>query len=628
MPHPLEIRLFGSCDILLDGIAVTPLRLRKDMLLIALLTLRRGKVVDREFLASVFWSDSVQAQAYYNLRQTLVSLRKLFGTQAYRISTPTIRTVRLDLAGAYSDVEEFDRAVIDQDVTSLRRAITLYRGPLMQEYTEDWLVDARETRHTAYVKALSATANHCAENGTHAEAVQLMRHAVATDPWDESLHRGLMHSLAANGEIAAAMTVYRDLSDLLFRESNALPDPATKTLFEQIRSHKHVPPAASSHAVVTAPESSQGVVPALPLAVANILASRQAVSEPLAASPEIGSARAALAGGAVPLNSSHYLARREDDEFINALRSGEGIILIKGARQMGMTSLLARGLQNARREGAAVVHVDLETYSPEQMVAADSLCHAFAQDLSDQLDLDVTPEAIWGADYSPSRKLERYLRQQVLLPMEGRLIWAIDSVDALNGRDYSSSIFGLFRSWHNRRALDPEGPWQKLSLVLIYSTEAHLLIPDRHQSPFNVGYPVTLNDFTPEQIAELNARYGSPMAHGEQIASYFHLLSGHPYLSSLGLALLCNGGTALPDLIAESDSDEGPFGPHLRQMLADLRRNPELVAAVKCILNNETLVSSSDFYRLRTAGIVVGKSVQTATMRCELYRSYLSLQLQ
>ena len=60
-------------------------------------------------------------------------------------------------------------------------------------------------------------------------------------------------------------------------------------------------------------------------------------------------------GGAVPLTSEHYVVRAIDGQFHAALQAQSAIVLLKGARQVGKTSLLARGLQAARQRGAHVV---------------------------------------------------------------------------------------------------------------------------------------------------------------------------------------------------------------------------------------------------------------------------------
>jgi DNA-binding SARP family transcriptional activator len=580
------------------------MRSRKGVLLIAMLALRHGREVDREFLASTLWAESVQAQAFYNLRQTLMGLRKAMGSQADRIITPSPRTIRLALDGAFADVVEFDRALQRGDEASLAAAADLYRGPLMIKCPDEWLIDPRESRQISYFKALSSLAREYTNRGAHSEAVAMMRQAVSAYPHDESLQRGLMRSLAANGELAATDAVYHELTEFLYQHANTAPDPETRALFQQLRED------ASSGVFVR--DSAVSAPPA---------GGRTEVKSALAGQRH--TERVTLPGGAVAPDSPFYLERAEDEEFRQALHVGESIALIKGARQMGKTSMLARGLMTAREMGASVVHSDLETYDPDQLATINALCLTLAHDIADQLAISIEPEATWHRHHSPGRNLERYLREHALSHIENRLIWGLDSVDALSNHEYGSSIFGLFRSWHNRRALEPGGPWRKLILVLLYSTEAHLLIKDRHQSPFNVGLTVGLNDFSADQVRALNEKYGLPLEAEGDLARFYSLLSGHPYLTSMGLALMRNGSMTLNELIARADTDDGPFGSHLRRLFADLQQDPMLVSTVKSLLNERVTGSLSDFYRLRSAGIVVGQSPQTARIRCPLYHSYL-----
>src|SRR5262249_44732237 len=59
-------------------------------------------------------------------------------------------------------------------------------------------------------------------------------------------------------------------------------------------------------------------------------------------------------GGALSLHSHLYITRRTDEDFHAAMARRDSILLIKGARQVGKTSLLARGLDQARGAGVAV----------------------------------------------------------------------------------------------------------------------------------------------------------------------------------------------------------------------------------------------------------------------------------
>jgi hypothetical protein len=66
------------------------------------------------------------------------------------------------------------------------------------------------------------------------------------------------------------------------------------------------------------------------------------------------------AGGAVPLDSEFYIVRPTDEEFKEAIARNDSIVLVKGARQMSKTSLLARGLHEARVANSKVVLTDFQ----------------------------------------------------------------------------------------------------------------------------------------------------------------------------------------------------------------------------------------------------------------------------
>src|SRR5262249_8052415 len=77
-------------------------------------------------------------------------------------------------------------------------------------------------------------------------------------------------------------------------------------------------------------------------------------------------------GGAMPLNSEFYIVRGADEEFRSAIARQDSIVLIKGARQVGKTSLLARGLQQARAAGAKVVLTDLQKLNASDLASAEA----------------------------------------------------------------------------------------------------------------------------------------------------------------------------------------------------------------------------------------------------------------
>lgn len=328
-------------------------------------------------------------------------------------------------------------------------------------------------------------------------------------------------------------------------------------------------------------------------------------------------------GGAVPLGSRFYVTRESDAEFCQAIGRGDSIVLVKGARQIGKSSLLARGLQQARDAGARVVLADFQALSPCHFTSADTLCLGLAGLLAEQLDLDAAPEDGWEPGRGANANFERYLRREVLEGAGGSVVWGLDEVDRLFTCGFSDDVFAMFRSWHNKRALEPEGPWSRLTLAISFATEAQLFIRDLNQSPFNVGTRVTLRDFNRAEVEDLNGRYGSPLRTAEDLARFLALLGGHPYLTRSGLHELALHGGSLAAFERGALRDEGPFGDHLRRMLVLLARDPELASAARVALRTGRCPTPESFYRLRGAGVLTGEDAEHARPRCGLYRRFL-----
>src|SRR5206468_3054842 len=112
---------------------------------------------------------------------------------------------------------------------------------------------------------------------------------------------------------------------------------------------------------------------------------------------------------------------------------------------------------------------------------------------------------------------------------------------------------------HNARALDPGGTWSRLTLAIAYATEAHLFITDPNQSPFNVGLKVSLQDFSWEQVADLNERYGAPLRHEAEIDRFVRLVGGQSYLVRRGLHEMHLRGTGIEAFQAQADRDDGIY---------------------------------------------------------------------
>jgi class 3 adenylate cyclase len=332
-------------------------------------------------------------------------------------------------------------------------------------------------------------------------------------------------------------------------------------------------------------------------------------------------------GGAMSLDSAYYVERVGDREVHHALARRDSIVLLEGARQMGKTSLLARGLQQARKSGAKVACTDFQKFNHSDLESLESFYLSLGTALANQLDLDKYPEDIWRSKSGPNENFERYLRREVLGSISGPVVWGIDEADRLFTCSFGSEVFGLFRSWHNARALDPESPWHRFTQVISYATEAHLFITDINQSPFNVGTRVGLQDFAEQEVRKLNTLYGEPLTSEAEVVRFHRLVGGQPYLTRRGLHELVTRLLRLEQLEARAIDEDGPFADHLKRFLVLLSRDAPLLKAVRDIIVAHSSPEPKQFQRLRAAGLLRGSSAGEARFRCELYESYLQRHL-
>ena len=329
--------------------------------------------------------------------------------------------------------------------------------------------------------------------------------------------------------------------------------------------------------------------------------------------------------GGLPLDSKSYIRRpTADDDFHSAVARRDSSVLIRGARQMGKTSLLARGLQRARESGVRVAFTDLQRLNRSEFKSLDTFFQALCLQLAEELDLDVLPENVWDPARTSNYNFEHYLRKEVLEKDEKPVIWALDEVDRLFSSPFYSEVFALFRSWHNKRSSSNHAPlWARLTLVIVCATEAHLFIPDLNQSPFNVGTPITLEDFTPAEVADLNRSYESPLRDEAALDCFLGFVGGHPFLVNRGLYELVENGLDLAAFADQAARDQGLFGDHLRRIVVLLAEDPALAQDVRRVLSGDRSISERSFYRLRSAGVMAGEWPFDIRPRCPLYATYL-----
>jgi hypothetical protein len=305
--------------------------------------------------------------------------------------------------------------------------------------------------------------------------------------------------------------------------------------------------------------------------------------------------------GTVPLNDRYYIWREADD-VIARVAAGEGVTLvIKGPRQVGKSSLLARYLDACQQGAKRVVYVDFQLISDAHLTDYPTFMHGLLVVLLRCLErpVDTLPAIISGFDATD------VVKAQILDRLDGTFVFAFDEVARVFGRPWQKEFFALLRSWHERRCLQPV--WARVDLALVIATEPYLLIDSGYQSAFNVGQEVDLGPFSAAAVGDLNQRYGAPLCAGE-CQALFELTSGQPYLTRVALYhLVAHPDTPWSTLQTTADRDDGPFADHLKALLMIVHR-AGLQAALREVIKRGRVPPGGDsfltYYRLRGAGLV------------------------
>jgi hypothetical protein len=326
--------------------------------------------------------------------------------------------------------------------------------------------------------------------------------------------------------------------------------------------------------------------------------------------------------GGLPPDSPFYVERSADHPFRQAIRASESILLIKGPRQIGKTSLLAQGVRSAQEFGYRFAFTDFQKFNAKLLEDENAFYRALSATLARQIGFDYDFDRRWDPIFGSTMNMEDFMRA-ALESKPRPLVWFMDEADKLFTVPFASDFYGLVRSWHNSRATDTAGPWGRLTIVIAYATEAHLFIQDLNQSPFNVGRPFLLEEFDLPRVAALNAKSASPLKSLDEVAALMDLIGGQPFLVRRALNSLLSGMT-LSDLLAHGTRDSGPFADHLKRTLVSISNMPSILAVVRALLKGERPTDQDATYRLLSAGVVVSSDDGELSFRNRLYREYLA----
>jgi diguanylate cyclase (GGDEF)-like protein len=367
--------------------------------------------------------------------------------------------------------------------------------------------------------------------------------------------------------------------------------------------------------------------------------------------------------GPVPLNSPFYIDRPPIEELAYQEISKPGsIIRIKAPKQMGKTSLVLRLLARAQRAGYRTVYLDFQQADEAVFATLDKFLRWFCANVSRQLQLQPMLDDYWDEDMGSKVSCTIYFQAYLLEQIDSPLVLALNEVNRIfEYPKIAQDFLALLRSWYE------QGKYteilQKLRLVIVYSTEVYISF-NINQSPFNVGLPIKLPEFSLEQVQDLARRHELDWTDGKEATQLMAMVGGHPYLISLAfyhllinpltsptplgnretvspLTPLGNRGSLTPptpltkggvrgleQLLREAPTLSGIYSNHLRSQWATLKEHPELAEALKQVVTapGSVCLEAITAYKLESMGLVKldGAEVRPS---CELYRLYFKEQL-
>jgi len=331
--------------------------------------------------------------------------------------------------------------------------------------------------------------------------------------------------------------------------------------------------------------------------------------------------------GVVPLDSPFYVERPPIEELVYQQLTQIGcVIRIRAPRQMGKSSLVLRLCTFAKAQKYHTVNLKFSQIDHQCFTNLNKLLRCLCWQIARELAIDPNLDEKWDEEVGCKLSCSLYLQNYILKQSHSPIVLVLSEVDRfLEYPHIAHDFFSLVRSWCEEARQNHN--WHKLRLVVVYSTEQYISLDINH-SPFNIGLPIRLQEFTQQQVEDLARRYGLEWTAGNESAKLMSLVGGHPALIQLALYYLSSESMTLAELIEEAIANGGIYRHHLQQHWVKLQANPHLVKIYTDLVNtNQSVVlDPMDAYKLESLGLIDFEGDRVLP-RCELYRAYFAKQL-
>jgi DNA-binding SARP family transcriptional activator len=301
-----EFFVLGPLDAVVEG---GPLRLQagKPRALLALLLLRRNRVVPTAELIDELWGDDPPETATSALQVYVSQVRKAVGADRV-VTKPPGYSIRVDEDEL--DLDRFERLVAEgrellergdpkSAAERLLEALNLWRGPAFAEFRAEPFAEAAGARlEEARLAATELRVEADLRLGRETQLVPELEELVGASPYRERLRAQLMLALYRSGRQAEALDLYRRTRETFVDELGIEPGPELQELEGMILRQDKSLRTATSQATEAPPQ------PFLPPRRRRLVALAAAAALVVAA---IAVAAIARDGGGAQATSDHEL---------------------------------------------------------------------------------------------------------------------------------------------------------------------------------------------------------------------------------------------------------------------------------------------------------------------------------
>ncbi len=249
--NALNISLFGRFRAQRGQQTLVSLEARKVQELFCYLLLHRDRPHPRETLADLLWSDSPIVQSKSYLRRVLWQLQTALEIEddptAHQLLLTDSGWIQINpLADFWLDVAVFEQAFalvqnisgrdLDAErVQSLKSAVDLYQGDLLEGWYQDWCLYERERLQRMYLIMLDKLMDYSEANHDYETGLVYGSFVLRYDRARERTHRRLMRLYYLAGDRTAALRQYIQCVAALKEELGVKPARSTEELYQQIR---------------------------------------------------------------------------------------------------------------------------------------------------------------------------------------------------------------------------------------------------------------------------------------------------------------------------------------------------------------------------------------------------------